>query len=97
MKIQVSRHAEKRMRERCGLNRKAVERMAQKAFDKGIKRSQTKGNLNKWVTGLWSRNKSADNIRLYGDKVYIFCDNVLVTVMQIPRDLVKDMEYLVRR
>ena len=36
--------------------------MAQKAFDNGITHSQTKGRLNKWVTGLYFRNKNANNI-----------------------------------
>lgn len=97
MKIKVSHHAEQRMRERLGLNKKSIERIAQKAFDKGIGHNKTKGNLNKWVTSVWAKNKDANNIRLYGDKCYIFCGDVLVTVLQIPRNLFKDLEYLTRR
>lgn len=48
--MDISRHAAERLKERCGLNKKACERMAQKAFDNGIRHSQTKGRLNKWVT-----------------------------------------------
>ena len=97
MKIQVSRHAEKRMRERCGLNKKAVERMAEKAYHHGIKHSETKGKLNKWISGKYLAKGKANNIRIYGDKAFVFCDDVLVTVLQVPRVIVKDMEYLVRR
>ena len=70
--------------------------MAQKAFDNGITHSQTKGRLNKWVTSLYFRNKSANKIRLYGDKAYIFAGKTLVTVIQIPTDLTKNMKSMVK-
>lgn len=66
MKIQVSKHAEERMRERCGLNKKSVERMAQRAYENGTHHNETKGNLNKWITGIYFKNKNANNIRIYG-------------------------------
>lgn len=88
----VSEHAKERLKERCGFNKKASERMAQKVFEEGILHSQTKGRLNKWVTSLYFRNKKANNIRLYGDKAYIFCDDILVTVIQIPVSLTKDLK-----
>lgn len=97
MKIKVSTHAEQRMRERLGLNKKSIERIAQKAFDNGIHHDQTKGNLKKYVTHVWEHNKNANNIRIYGDKVFVFCDNLLVTVFHLPRDLARDKDYLVRR
>ncbi len=94
--MDVSKHAEDRLRERCGFNRKTYERMAQKAYDDGITHAQTKGRLNKWVTSLYFRNKNANNIRLYGDKAYIFCDEVLVTVIQIPVNLMKNLKAMTK-
>lgn len=87
--VTVSKHAKKRLKERCGLNKRSVKRMADKAFTNGIRHSDTRGRLNKWVTGLYFYNKTANNIRLYGDKAYIFAGNTLVTVIQIPPDLLK--------
>lgn len=95
--IQVSKHAETRLRERCGINRKSAQRIAEKAFNEGIQHSQTKGNLKKWVTSLYFHNKTANNIRLFGDKAYIFSDSVLITVLQIPSNLRNDMRSLVNR
>lgn len=92
----VSEHAKERLKERCGFNKKASERMAQKAFEEGIAHSQTKGRLNKWVTSLYFRNRNANNIRLYGDKAYIFCDDILVTVIQIPVSLTKDLKKMIK-
>lgn len=46
---------------------------------------------------LYFKNKNANNIRLYGDKAYIFCDKVLVTVIQIPTGLMKDFKKMIRQ
>ncbi len=45
--MKITRHAEKRLKERCGLNRESGRRMAQKEFDEGIRHSRTKGRLNR--------------------------------------------------
>lgn len=89
--VTVSKHAVRRLKERCGLNKRSVQRMADKAFTDGIRHSDTRGRLNKWVTSLYFYNRTADNIRLYGDKAYIFAGSTLVTVIQIPPDLLKYM------
>ena len=94
--MNVSKHAGKRIKERCGFTKKSSERMAEKAFEEGITHNKTKGRLNKWVTSLYFREKKANNIRLYGDKAYIFCNEVLVTVIQIPPSLMKDFKKMVR-
>lgn len=90
--VQVSMHAEERLKERCGINKKSVQRMAEKAFTNGIHHSQTKGNLKKWVTSLYFKNETANNIRLYGDKAYIFNNETLITVLQIPSNLRNNMQ-----
>lgn len=81
------------MKERCGLNKKAAERMAKKAFYEGITHAQTKGTLNKWITSLYFKNKKANNIRIYGDFAYIFYEETLVTVIPVPVNL----KYLIER
>ncbi len=95
--IEISKHAEERLKERCGLNKKACKRIVQKAFDEGITHSQTKGRLNKWITSLYFKNQRADNIRIYGDKAYIFCGAILVTVIQVPASLMKDLKQMVKK
>lgn len=95
--MNVSKHAEERLKTRCGFNKKTSERMAKRAFEEGITHSKTKGRLNKWVTSLYFRNKNANNIRLYGDKAYIFCDEILVTAIQIPVFLMKDLKKMVKK
>lgn len=97
MKTNISKHAKKRLKERCGFNIKSYEKMSDKAFEEGIKHSQTKGRLNKWITNLYFRNKNANNIRLYGDKAYIFANRTLITVIQIPVNLMKDLKSMLKK
>lgn len=93
----ITKHAEARIKERCGLGKKTNQRMVEKVFNEGVTHSQTKGRLNKWVTSLYFNNESANNIRLYGDKAYIFCGETLVTVIQIPHDLMKNFKKMIRK
>jgi len=95
--VDVSDHAARRLRERCGLNKKSIQRIADKAFNDGIRHSETRGRLNKWVTSLFFYNRSANNIRIYGDKAYIFTKNTLITVIQIPTDLFKNVRVMVEK
>ena len=90
----VTKHAKQRMKQRCGINEKSTDRMAKIAFEKGLKHSDLTGNLKKWVDGLYFYNKNANNIRLYGDKAYIFRNTKLITVIQIPHNLVKEADKL---
>lgn len=85
------------MKERNGTGKHSCDRVVQKAYTEGIKHSETRGNLNKWITSIWDKNKMADNIRLYGDKAYIFCDRTLVTVLRIPSNLMKEKQAALRK
>ena len=95
--MKITKHAEKRMKERCRFNKKSQERMANKAFSEGITHAQTKGRLNKWITSLYFSNKNASNIRVYGDMAYIFCAETLVTVIPVPTNLKSDLKKMIRR
>lgn len=92
----VSKHAEQRIKERCGFTKKASNRMAKRVYEKGISHNQTKGQLNKWITRLYFANRRANNIKLYGDKAYIYCDEILVTVLQIPANLMKNLKSMIK-
>ncbi len=85
----VTKHAQRRMRQRCGIGKNSVKRMAKKVYDFGMTHSETSGNLKKWVDSLYFYNQTANQIRLYGDKAYIFHNQNLITVVQIPHNLVQ--------
>ena len=95
--METSKHAQQRSKERNGWNVKATERMIPRILEKGIRHSQTKGNLHKWMSGLYERYKvKGTDIRIYGDKAYVFRNECLVTVLQVPNNILKHKDSLIR-
>lgn len=88
--MKVSRHAARRMKERCGVGKKSAKKQAKKIFQVGIKHSELEGNLTKWVDGIYLAKREANNIRLYGCQAYLFCGENLITVINIPTSLQTD-------
>ena len=82
-------HAYKRARERLKWKKSTLDRMMVLAFDKGITHAAAKGTLEKYITKRWERNKSVNNIRIYGENVYFFSNNRLITIYRIPNYLTK--------
>lgn len=92
----ITNHAEDRIIERCGIKKKSVDRMVQIVLEKGYSHNQLKGRLRKWVDGIYLKDRKLNNIKLYGDKAYLFTDNKLITALQIPNDLTKDFKKMVK-
>lgn len=83
----ISQHSEARLKERCGLNKSSMNRIADKAYKYGVTHSEATGNLKKWMDRLYLSYERSNNTRLYGDKAYLFHNNFLITVIQIPNNL----------
>ena len=82
--MKLTGHAKGRMKERCGLPKKAVERSAQTALEEGICHSECTGRLKKYIDYLFLSHGRGANIRLYGNHVYIFSHTSLITVLALP-------------
>lgn len=85
----ASQHGNIRTRHRCGVPKRAVNKVVDEAFNKGITHAETVGSLNRYITSLYFYNKTANNIRLYKDKVFIFSGSTLITVLNLPRKYIK--------
>lgn len=85
----VTAHARSRIKERCGINKRDSVRFSENALEYGLKHSEITGNLKKWVDSQYFRNRTVNNIRLFGDKCFIFNGEKLITVIQIPQNLMK--------
>lgn len=90
--ITISRHAEKRMKERCGFNKKSIERIVKRAYEKGTDYKDTTGLLKRWIKKIHLKNKKANEYRVYGQMLYIFDNGKLVTVLHIPNELKKELK-----
>jgi len=94
----VTRHAEQRTRERVGIPKKAVRRAADKAIAQGVKRTDTGGGLRRYLDWLyWRGNGAANNITVYGDKIYLFSDDTLITVLNMPSAYKKQAAGLMKK
>lgn len=85
--IEITEHASERLKERNGLTKSSQDRITEKVLRNGIRHGDTSGQLKRWVDRLYLTGKRANNIRLYGDKAYLFRDATLITVLQIPNRL----------
>lgn len=88
----VSKHAEKRMRQRLGVNKSSVARIASKALELGITHSDTSGKLHRFL----DRKALADNRkfkwRIYAEHLWCFSSNdILVTVLPLDNNLKKTL------
>lgn len=89
----ITEHAYEKAKERLNWKAKVLDKMAQKAFDEGIQHKDTKGTLRKYITKLWFRHKHCNNIRIYGENIYFFCDQRLITLYRLDTKLLKHLKY----
>ena len=74
----TSDHARDRIQERCGINKASCDRIAKIAFDNGLTHAEATGQLKAYITKIFNRNESANNIRIYAEKIWIFANVELV-------------------
>lgn len=95
--IIITRHAYKRAKERLRWKKSVLRRMAQVAFEEGFTHAETKGQLRGFLDKVWLNYKVCNNIRIYGEHVYIFADNRLVTIYRVQTKLIKHVKLLKER
>ena len=83
----ITDHGRQRIKDRIGLRKKQSNSIAEKALQHGICHYESKGRLKKYFDKLFLSHRTANNIRIYHEKVFIFKDDVLITVMDLPNDL----------
>lgn len=90
--IIASKHARKRVKERCGVGKSTAERMCNLATTRGVERSCTKGPLRKWLNAKY-QTQGKGSIYVWGDKAYLVSEeNVCITVLNIPNELKKNLK-----
>jgi len=82
---EITRHAAKRIRERQGIPKRASQKTADKALAEGLTYEDTSGSLRRFISALYLKRGTANNIRIYCDQVYIFHDETLITVFPLPQ------------
>ena len=88
LQLKITKHAYQRGKERLSWKRKTLERMADKAFFKGVNYPKTRGKLRRYVEELCENHGHKVSVKIYGENLYIFKHNVLITVYRVPNELI---------
>lgn len=84
-KVTVSLHAERRLRKRLGVPRRSVRRIAIDAYLNGRKREDVTGLVRRYMDRKFEDyGKNANNMRLHHNRLFMFTDQLLVTVYLLP-------------
>lgn len=79
--IYISRHAFERMKQRNGWNKKTALRMVKRVYEKGVTAENAPSKYKTWLKMKEKKDPKAV-YKLYGDMVYIFDNQILITAMQ---------------
>jgi len=90
----ATKHAYKRAKERLGWKKKVLDKMMLKAFDHGIRHKDAKGSFRKYLNKLWLEHKFCNNVRVYGENIFFFKNNLLITLYRIDNRYRKHLSYL---
>ena len=88
----VTNHARKRIKERAGVGKKACQRLAVNAVERGINREQLTGSVRRYLDKLYFSHEDCSDIIVYAGKVFVFVKSILVTVMHLPSKYIKDLK-----
>lgn len=83
--IHVTNHAKKRFKRRVGLPKAACQKHAEKAYTHGVTHAETRGRSKRYLTRIFLQHRNANQLRVYGQFVYVFNNTVLITIMHLPK------------
>ena len=84
--LYVTKHGKQRIQERVGVGKsdKKIQRAAKIALERGTKHSEIKGAFKKYLDEMYAKHEHGNNVRIYASQIWVFQDNVLVTVKPVP-------------
>lgn len=88
----LTKHSISRLQQRCGVSKKNALKVARRAFRTGITHAQTHGNLHKFLDSIYLSQQKGTNMRIYGNAVFVFKEDVLITVIRIPDNLLDEVK-----
>ena len=82
--MKLTEHAKDRITERVGLPKKAVDKNAVEALEKGLSRHECKGRLGRYIKYITIKHRLGSNLRIWNGFVYVFTRSRLITVLPLP-------------
>ena len=97
MSVILTSHGKNRIIKRTEGKKKTAVKLAEKAFNEGIRHKEAKGRLKKYLDKLYLCHKTANNIRVYNQKVFLFQGEKLITVFSLPANLCKTADQISKK
>ncbi len=91
----LTRHSRKRITQRVGSGGN-ITKIARRAYKEGIPHCETTGALHQFMTDLYLSQRKGNNMRVYGDCVYMFSGRHLVTVIKIPYNIMIHKDEMIK-
>lgn len=88
----LTKHSISRLEQRCGVSKKNAPKVAKRAFRTGITHAETHGELHRFLDSIYLSQKKGTNMRIYGNAVYVFKGDVLITVIRVPDNLLAEIK-----
>ena len=88
----LTKHSISRLEQRCGVSKKNAPKVAKRAFRTGIAHAEKHGELHRFLDSIYLSQKKGTNMRIYGNAVYVFKGDVLITVIRIPDNLLTEIK-----
>ena len=87
----ITKHAYKRIKERCGLKKKAVEKLMLDLERDGVSREDTTCRLRGYLDHIYQESGEVMSLVLHRGYVFLFSkeDDILVTVWGVPNEYKK--------
>lgn len=86
--LHVTKHGTRRLKERLGAGKKTCKAVAKHALERGICHNETTGKLLSFMDYIYLAKQTANNQRIYAEKVFVFHNETLITVIPLPRKFV---------
>lgn len=84
MTLQITAHGGKRVRERVGIPKRAVAKLAARAMVDGATHSQFTGSMKRYLDAIYMDHGSTNNMRILNGYLFLFADERLVTCWLLP-------------
>ena len=93
----VSKHANKRIKGRMGINMKSGDRQLSLAIERGIHHGQMKGNLRKWADSFALRDEKKKYVVTYNAHLFLIdkSSKTLITMIPVPSNIMKNIHKMV--
>lgn len=84
--VSLTRHADIRCKDRLGLNKRSKQRNVELARRNGLTIRDVSGKMKNVFLMCICKNPGATDVRIYNRYIYVFNDNILVTVMPLKKE-----------